>query len=262
MGTTNVILGIDRRRRKPTRARSDVENAGRIPSPSISSAKPIRILIAGELAVLSASARAQLEAEVDFQILARASNAKEAARLAVKLNPDVILLDLVTPSASKLEMVAAINRARPEVRTIAVSDGLQDSDLVELVRLGARGFVSKEYPIDLLGKCIRLVHAGELWISRATVSRMAEILATSGVIGRPDAPRTDIKPSEDFRLSPREREILQLIVDGCSNKVISDQLSVGQDTVKHHLTSMFDKTGTSSRLELALFALDHHLAVR
>jgi len=91
---------------------------------------------------------------------------------------------------------------------------------------------------------------------------MAEILTTSGVNRRGDAPRTPIKPFEDFRLSPREREILQFIVDGCSNKVISDQLSVGEDTVKHHLTSMFDKTGTSSRLELALFALDHRLAIR
>jgi DNA-binding NarL/FixJ family response regulator len=117
--------------------------------------------------------------------------------------------------------------------------------------LGARGLVLKSAPAELFCKCIRKVRDGELWFNRDTIGAFVQSLGAAAAepIGSP----------VHIRLTPREHEITRHIVSGDTNQVIARRLSVGEDTVKHHLTNIFNKTGLSSRVELALFALHHGL---
>jgi two-component system, NarL family, nitrate/nitrite response regulator NarL len=213
---------------------------------------PIRVLIADGQPVFRDGIRKVLETQADFTIVAEAGDGVDAVRQTVDLRPDILLLDAAIPQLAGLEVLRALRQARVEVATILLSTDLETSVIVEMLQLGARGYVSRATSTDLLFKSIRKVNSGELWIGRETMTEVVRALAAVA-----SAVRT---PSQgDFGLTRREREILTLVVEGDTNKGIARRLSVGQDTVKHHLTSIFNKTGVSSRLELALFALHYHL---
>jgi DNA-binding NarL/FixJ family response regulator len=120
--------------------------------------------------------------------------------------------------------------------------------------------VLKDAASGLLFRSIRCVHRGEVWVGRETMAEVLALLAAS--THAPQAASTDAPGEEESRgprLTRREGDVLRLVVAGETNKGIASQLSIGEDTVKHHLTSIFDKTGASNRLELALFALHHRL---
>ena len=212
----------------------------------------IRILIVDDHPMVRDGLRALLTAHSEFKVVGEAADGDEALRLATQLQPDVMLLDFSMPKKSGLDVMRELNRAFPRIRTILMTAGVEKVDMVKMLQLGVRGLVLKGAPTELLFKCVRKVHRGELWIGRETVADLLDLLATTDDSHTARAPR-------DFGLTPREREIVRLIVEGETNKAIAQRLSIGEDTVKHHLTSSFNKTGTSSRLELALFALDHRL---
>jgi two-component system nitrate/nitrite response regulator NarL len=212
----------------------------------------IRILIVDDHPMVRAGLRALLTPHPEFKVVGEAEDGDEALRLATQLQPDVMLLDFAMPKKTGLDVMRELNRAFPRIRTILMTAGVEKVDMVKMLQHGVRGLVLKGAPTELLFKCVRKVHRGELWIGRETVADLLDLLATTEGHHAARAPR-------DFGLTPREREIVRLIVEGETNKAIAQRLSIGEDTVKHHLTSSFNKTGTSSRLELALFALDHRL---
>jgi DNA-binding NarL/FixJ family response regulator len=163
-----------------------------------------------------------------------------------------MLLDFSMPRKSGLEVMRELNRVCPRIRTVLMTAGVEKSDMVRMLQYGVRGLVLKGAPTEMLFKCVRKVHRGELWIGRETVTDLLDLLSTAEDMHT-------ARRQRDFGLTPREREIIRLVVEGEANKGIAQRLSIGEDTVKHHLTSSFNKTGTSSRLELALFAIDHQL---
>jgi two-component system, NarL family, nitrate/nitrite response regulator NarL len=122
---------------------------------------------------------------------------------------------------------------------------------VTALQLGAAGVVLKTAPPDLLFKSIRAVILGQHWIGRECVSDLVQALRSYAEA--PPAPRVR------FGLTPRELEITSAVVGGFSNKEIAKKFVLSEDTVKHHLTNIFDKVGASNRLELALFAVHHRL---
>jgi two-component system nitrate/nitrite response regulator NarL len=122
--------------------------------------------------------------------------------------------------------------------------------------LGAHGIVMKHAATDLLIKSIRSVMAGQYWVGHESVSDMVDVLRR--VTPQPSGS----KARPDFGLTPREREVVGLIVAGYTNKDLAQKLSISEQTVKHHLTNIFDKLGVSNRLELVLFAIDHQLIDR
>jgi two-component system nitrate/nitrite response regulator NarL len=228
----------------------------RAPLKAVLPAKPqtdtsIRVLIADGQPLFRDGLRKVLETQADFSIVAEVGDGVEAVRQTVELTPDVLLLDPALPQMSGVEVLRALRQAHVEIPTILLSTDLDTSVIVEMLQLGARGYVSRSTSTDLLFKSIRKVKEGELWIGRETMTEVVRALSAVATAGR--------TPSGDFGLTRREREILTLVVEGDTNKGIARRLSVGQDTVKHHLTSIFNKTGVSSRLELALFALHYHL---
>jgi len=212
----------------------------------------IRILVVDDHPIVRDGLRALLASHPEFKVVGEAEDGEDALRLATELQPDVMLLDFSMPKKTGLDVMRDLNRAFPGIRTILVTAAVQKADMVKMLQHGLRGLVLKGAPTELLFKCVRKVHRGELWIGRETVADLLDLLATAE--GSHPA-----CPTRDFGLTPREREIVRLVVEGETNKAIAQRLSIGEDTVKHHLTSSFNKTGTSSRLELALFALDHRL---
>jgi len=218
----------------------------------VTATSPIRILIVDDHPLVREGLRALLTRQPEFRVVGEAGDGEEALRLVTSLQPDVMLLDFSMPKKSGLDVMRELNGALPRVRTILMTAGVEKPDMVRMLQQGVRGMVLKGSPTELLFKCVRKVHRGELWIGRDTMNDLVDLLATS-------EDQLTTRGRSDFGLTPREREIVRLVVEGETNKEIAHRLSIGEDTVKHHLTSSFNKTGTSSRLELALFARDHGL---
>jgi two-component system, NarL family, nitrate/nitrite response regulator NarL len=213
----------------------------------------IRLLIADDERLFREALRLLLETEPGFQVIGYASNGAEAVALAQRLKPDVLLLDIAMPGVRGLDALQSLTAGSIPVRTILVTGAITRSEALTALRHGARGIVMKDAAPDLLFKSIHAVMDGQYWIEREAVSDLVEALRESAAAEKLP-PR--IRP---FNLTPRELQIIRAIVDGHANKEIGDRLGVAEPTVKHHLTSIFDKTGVSNRLELALFALHHHL---
>src|SRR5262249_7134486 len=147
-------------------------------------------------------------------------------------------------------------RDLPGLRIVLLTAEVDKHDLVRALSLGVRGVLLKDTATELLFKCIRTVVAGEYWIGRETVAELARHVSRN-MKGRAKA-----APSRRLELTDRERDVLAALVDGMGNREIARKFKISPVTVKHHLTNIFDKTGVSNRLELALFAVHHHLVER
>jgi two-component system, NarL family, nitrate/nitrite response regulator NarL len=216
-------------------------------------ATTIRILIADGQPLFRDVIRKVLETQADFTIVGEVGDGVDAVRQTVGLRPDILLLDASIAELSRLEVLRALRQAHVHVRTILLATGLETSVMVEMLQLGACGSVPRSTSAELLFKSIRTVNGGELWIGRAAMTEVFRALSEAASPVRTPA-------QSDFGLTRREREILTLVIEGDTNKGIAQLLSLGRDTVKHHLTSIFNKTGMSNRLELALFARHYRLA--
>jgi DNA-binding NarL/FixJ family response regulator len=213
----------------------------------------IRVLIADDHPIFRQGLRSVLEAEDGFVVVAEAADGNEAVRLARDFQPDVLLLDLAMPGVSGMEALAELAAAPTPVRTIMLTAAIEKAEIVKALQLGAAGVVLKSSSTDLLFKSIRSVMAGQHWIGRDAVSDLVQALR-SQMGAAPEKPAR-----ERFGLTRREVEITSSVVAGLSNREIARKLSLSEDTVKHHLTNIFNKMGASNRLELALFAVHHRL---
>jgi two-component system nitrate/nitrite response regulator NarL len=215
----------------------------------------VRILIADAQPLFRAGLRRALEAEHDFGVVAETGDAGEAVKLAEALNPDLLLLDPEMPRSDGLEALGRLNGLEKTLSTILLTASLDRGRLVEAVRLGVRGVVSKDASSELLLKAIRSVLAGQYWLGREEVADVVRTLVRTSPDLNGRNGRTPPPP-----LTPREREVVSAAVQGLSNREIAARLSVSEDTVKHHLTNIYDKTGLSSRVELVVYALSRGLA--
>jgi two-component system, NarL family, nitrate/nitrite response regulator NarL len=216
---------------------------------------PIRIVIADDHPIFRDGLRKLLEEEPGLEVVGEAANGAEAVELARQLEPDVLLLDLAMPRHPGLEALRDLKDRPRGMRTIVLTASIEKHQIIEALQLGACGVVLKESATQLLLKSIRAVVAGETWIGRDSVHDLVQYLrAGDGV-----PPREG--PAKGFGLTPREQDIVETIVAGYSNREIARHLSISEDTVKNHLTNVFDKLGVSSRLELALFAVNHRIFV-
>src|SRR5712691_1583372 len=205
---------------------------------------PIRILIADDHAIFRDGLRRLLATQEDFQVVAEASDGKEAIAHATELKPDVLLLDLAMPRVPGMEVLRELAHQEISVRTILLTAAIQPFAVTSALQLGARGIVLKASPPELLLKGIRSVCEGEYWVGGEILTALAQF---------------EQRPGGTSGLTSRELEIISAIKTGNSNKEIALRLSISEETVKRHLSNIFGKLGVSSRLELAILASRHDL---
>ena len=208
---------------------------------------PIRVVIADDHPVVRDGLRRILELEADVVVVGEARNGADALDLIGRVNPDVLLLDLLMPKVSGLDVIRGLQR-NSATRILVLTAMTDRQHLVDAVRLGVQGIISKDAPVEKLLKSIRQVAAGEYWIER-------DLLAQAVHNRRED-------PARHFGLSHRELEIISAVTSAASNKEVASKCSISELTVKRHLTNIYQKVGVSSRLELALFAISHDLSPR
>lgn len=213
----------------------------------------VRILIADDYAIFRAGLRKLLEAEPGFRVVGEAANGQEAAKLTSELKPDILLLDLALPRSSGLEGLGELQASSSSVRILVLTTAIDQTHLSEALELGARGVLLKDSATQLLFKGIRCVMMGQYWVGHKTVASLVQVLSDLGPFTN-----SELKP-KNFGLTRREFDVVAAIVAGHTNKDTAQNLSVSEQTVKHHLTNIFDKLGIYSRLELALFAINHKL---
>jgi two-component system, NarL family, nitrate/nitrite response regulator NarL len=233
--------------------------------------RAISIVIADDHGLFRAGLRGLLESEPDLRVIGEATSGSEAVVVVDALKPDILLLDLSISGRSGLDVLRALARpaihaaampgpaapaaAMPMPRTIVLAAAIDDDLALEALRLGARGILLKDSPPPLLFKCVRAVASGECWLGNGHVANLVRHLQLQ--TARP--PVHDQPRRAAFGLTPRERQVVSAIADGSTNRDIAQRYSVSADTVKHHLTNIYDKCGVSTRLELALFAVHHGL---
>jgi two-component system, NarL family, nitrate/nitrite response regulator NarL len=213
----------------------------------------VRILIADDHPIFRDGLRKLLEAEKDFEVIGEAADGGEAIEMAQQLKPDVLLLDLAMPRVPGLEALRQLGSSVEAIKVILLTAAIEREQIVDALHHGVRGVVLKESATELLLKSIRCVMDGQFWVGRESVSDLVRIIRDLTAIPEQGTRK------RSYNLTPRELDIISAIVDGYTNKDIAEKFSIAEQTVKHHLGNIFDKLGVSNRLELALFAVNHHL---
>ncbi|HJU05443.1 MAG TPA: response regulator transcription factor [Nitrospiraceae bacterium] len=170
------------------------------------------------------------------------------------LKPTVLLLDMALPELHGASDVSAIQRLNPATKIILLTKAPAEDEGTSMLEAGVRGYCAVDIDRELLKKAVQMVHKGEIWVGRKFISQLLDALVS--LTEKQRAKSVPLAESLE-RLTLREREIVQLLGGGASNKEIATQLHVSEKTVKAHLTSIFRKLGVSDRLHLALFVNGH-----
>jgi two-component system nitrate/nitrite response regulator NarL len=213
----------------------------------------IRVVIADEHPAFRNGLRRLLESENGFDVLGEASDAPGVVRLTRQVKPDILLLDLGLSRPLELQGPSKFATRLAPVRTLVMLSTIEKANIVEAFRLGAHGIVLKTSPRQMLIQSIRSVMAGHYWLDSEGVGILVEALRDFLYQGN------GATSPKEYGLTARELDIIAKIANGHSNKEVGEEFSISERTVKHHLTNIFSKVGVSSRLQLALFAVSHHL---
>jgi len=214
--------------------------------------KPIRVVIADDHPVVRIGVTNMLTEVDGFQVVGEAADGNEAITQTLELMPDILLLDLQMPHLPGLEAMRAIMNGTPTAKILLLTSTVTTQQIIEALHIGARGIVLKDALAGHLHLAIRTVHAGDYWIGGKRVVNLVSALHDL-------MQQAQVPARKTYGLTPRELEVVGCIVEGCSNRDIAKQFTLSEETVKRHLSNIFDKTGVSTRLELALFAIAHHL---
>lgn len=206
----------------------------------------ICILLADDHTILRSGIRALLEAEPDFSVVGEAEDGRAAVTLACQLKPDVVLMDIAMPLLNGLEATRQLKQQCPETRVLVLSMHDNEEYIRQALEAGAMGYILKDAATHDLTSAIRSVHRGEAVLSPAITRLVIEDYLRWG----------GTRPQDEVDgLSPREREILQLIAEGYTNKQIAEILSISIKTVQAHRNSLMQKLDLHDRGELIKYAI-------
>jgi DNA-binding NarL/FixJ family response regulator len=205
----------------------------------------IRVLIVDDHSVVREGLRAFLELQDDLEVAGEAADGAEALEQALELRPDVILMDLVMPKLDGVGAMRALRHQLPASRVIVLTSFLDDERMMPAIHAGAAGYLLKDVEPAELARAIRAAHAGEAIIDPTAAARLVRAIADGG----------DHAPREPERLTRREREVLELIARGRSNKRIALELGITEKTVKTHVGHLLAKLDVTDRTQAALLAV-------
>lgn len=230
--------------------------AGRAPRPAVpggvepgdvAPAAPIRVLIADDHAVVREGLKSFLELQPGFVVAGEAADGHQALAEIERCEPDVVLMDLVMPRLDGVAAIAAIRQRWPALPVIALTSFTEAGRVVQAVRAGARGYLFKDVRPAELAEAIRRVHEGQTYLHPEAARALVEHTRHEGEGGLAEP------------LTPREREVLQCMAEGLSNREIADRLVIAEKTVKTHVSHILAKLGAADRTQAVVLALRHGL---
>jgi DNA-binding NarL/FixJ family response regulator len=208
-------------------------------TPSTIAIMPIRVLIADDHEVVRQGLRTFLEIDPELEVVGEASDGREAVRLAHRVHPDVVLMDLLMPELDGIAATRLIRQELPDTEVMALTSVLEDASVVGAVRAGAIGYLLKDTKAQELRQAIKAAAAGQVQLSPEAAARLVR------EVSAPDQPEV---------LSERENDVLRLLARGFANKEIAARLLISEKTVKTHVSSILGKLGVQSRTQAALYA--------
>jgi len=208
------------------------------------------VLVADDHAVVREGLRAFLELQEGIEVVGEAADGREAVETAVRLRPDVIVMDLVMPRLDGVAAMRELRESLPGARVIVLTSFLDADKLLPALRAGAAGYLLKNARPQELARAVHAAHAGETLLDPVVAARLVETLAADGDEGPLD------------RLTPREREVLILIGRGFPNKLIARELRLSEKTVKTHVSHVLAKLGVTDRTQAAVLAVRAGLVPR
>jgi two-component system, NarL family, response regulator LiaR len=206
---------------------------------------PIRVLLVDDHTMVRRGLAIFLQVFDDLELAGEAGSGNEAVELCARLLPDVVLMDMVMPDMDGATATRLIRRRFPTVQIIALTSYKEEELIQNALQAGAIGYLLKDVSAEELAQAIRAAHAGHATLSPAAVQALVHAAA------QPPVPGHD--------LTPREREVLALLIEGLSNTEIAEQLVVSPSTIKSHVSHILAKLGVSSRTEAATLAVRYRL---
>jgi DNA-binding NarL/FixJ family response regulator len=207
----------------------------------------ITVVIADDHPIFRDGIQRLLASQSDISMLGEARDGAEALQLVRQTQPQILLLDLKMTGLDGIQVLQDLHRSKSGVSVILLTAEINDLQMMEALRLGAKGVLMKDVDTGALLDGIRAVAAGERWI----VNRRESSIGLQAGNGKAAVPA---------ELTKRELQIVAAVVACLSNRMIAEEFKISEDTVKHHLSNIFYKLNVSSRLELAVYALHHKLA--
>jgi len=213
----------------------------------------VRILLAGHNGLFREGLRSLLEDQPGFSVIGEALDGKDILQMTGTIKPDILIMETELLDSSNIDVLRALQGSGQKLKTILLVADIKNEQASEAFDLGARGIILKESAANSLFNCIGAVMEGQYWIPGKGKSALPVLQKN------PHASPGIKTPPAKFGLTKREMQILVQAVAGKTNREIAKRISISEQTVKHHLTNIFDKVGVYNRLELALFAIHHGL---
>jgi DNA-binding NarL/FixJ family response regulator len=229
--------------------------------------RPIRVLLVDDQRLMRDGLRALLELQDGLEVVGEAASGAEAVALAAALRPDVALMDVRMPGMDGVEATRALAACAPGTRVLVLTTFDDDEYVFAALEAGAAGYVLKDIPAAELAAAIRTVHAGGTHLGPTVAAKLVSELsrlhgapapATPAPPGPPSPASGRPRPVDE--LTPREREVLQLLGRGATNAEIAARLVISEGTAKNHVSNILGRLGLRDRTQAALYAREHGLA--
>ena len=211
--------------------------------------EPITVVIADDHRLIRDSLHQVLSREDSIKIVGEAATGPEAIAVISQLEPDVVLLDHFMPGTNGVDIIRPIIEKNPFTKVLLLTLSMDETIILQALKAGARGYISKDAGISELIKAVYTVYRGEMWIQRKLMSKFFD--QVNGAEASVEAPKNRMRGG----LTQREREVLLCLVKGSTNKEIAEALFISEKTVKTHMSSIFRKLNVSRRLEAILYTI-------
>jgi two-component system, NarL family, nitrate/nitrite response regulator NarL len=210
----------------------------------------LRLIVADTQAIFRVGIRKVLALEDDVRVVAQAENLGQALSAVQKYPADVLLFESRLTS-NPAEAISEVMKKAPDIKVVVITGDVDEMTTVDYLRRGVRGIINRAIAPELLVRCIRKVHGGEMWLDNQGVSWVIEAYKSQATMLTSPRPKN--------RLTDKEMLIVSCVAQGMKNKDIAHEIGTTEQVVKNYLRRVYDKLGVSDRLELALYCVHHRL---
>lgn len=210
---------------------------------------PIRVLIVDDHAVVRTGLKVFLDLQPDMEVVGEAADGSEGVAMARRLEPDVVLMDLLMPNMDGVTAIGRIKAERPEIEIVTMTSFIEEEKVTSALEAGASGYVLKDAEAEEVATAVRAAHAGEVHLDPAVARLLAQRM------------RDRKSPKDELAepLTEREKDVLRLLGQGMSNKEIGSTLFITERTARTYVSNILGKLGLASRTQAALYAVEHKL---